>query len=218
MLARGMAKRDGNQGRGGNRTRTPGARRPDLRIVRLSYECARSWDSLTPTEDPSVRHCDLCHQAVYRCTDPGEAAAHAASARCVAIDASGSPYRGTVPAIRARDEGNEIVLGMPAYPSLHRRRSIGWIVPLEGPQQGQLFELGEGVTVIGSSKTADVRLKGERIAQDHCRIIQSIYGFELARSGSVEHTYIDGHPVFRRTLNDGDVFVVGKTRVVFKCV
>lgn len=47
-------------------------------------ECPRQWDQLTPTEDPSVRHCGQCKQNVYLCSTDDETLSHAHAGHCIA--------------------------------------------------------------------------------------------------------------------------------------
>lgn len=70
-------------------------RRCDLR---LRYRCPRRFIDLTATDDPAIRNCDVCKQAVYFCRTPAELDAHRRSGRCVAA---------------VTDDGPEEFLGLP---------------------------------------------------------------------------------------------------------
>jgi hypothetical protein len=53
--------------------------------VRFAFECPRSWESLQPTRDPSVRRCDGCAQEVILCDSQAQAAQQALRGRCIAV-------------------------------------------------------------------------------------------------------------------------------------
>lgn len=52
------------------------------------YECPRKWDSLTLTDDASVRHCPECNEFVYQCSSGAELEALRGK-RCVFINSLG---------------------------------------------------------------------------------------------------------------------------------
>lgn len=54
---------------------------------RFSYACPLQWESLTPTDQPTVRHCDSCQQEVFFCETINEANTYARAGFCVAISA-----------------------------------------------------------------------------------------------------------------------------------
>ena len=56
--------------------------------LRFRFECPKRWESLTLTDDPSVRRCGQCCETVKFCTSVVEAQQLAASSFCVAVDAS----------------------------------------------------------------------------------------------------------------------------------
>lgn len=60
-------------------------RRP-LEQIEFEFECPIKWESLTPTSDVGVRHCDACQQKVYYCDTITEARDHARQGRCVVVD------------------------------------------------------------------------------------------------------------------------------------
>ncbi|MDB5296683.1 MAG: hypothetical protein JWO31_2666 [Phycisphaerales bacterium] len=46
--------------------------------------CPKTWESLTPTDQASVRHCAQCDQNVYLCSTDKETLGHARAGHCVA--------------------------------------------------------------------------------------------------------------------------------------
>ncbi|HNN97674.1 MAG TPA: hypothetical protein PKI03_35655 [Pseudomonadota bacterium] len=55
---------------------------------RFAFECPRMWETLSPTDDPKVRHCADCQQAVYFEDSPAAVEYRALAGQCVAIPAS----------------------------------------------------------------------------------------------------------------------------------
>ncbi|HVK71378.1 MAG TPA: hypothetical protein VM694_43295 [Polyangium sp.] len=53
--------------------------------VRFSFVCSARWETLTPTEDPTVRFCGHCQERVYFCESGRVAAAHARAGDCIAV-------------------------------------------------------------------------------------------------------------------------------------
>jgi uncharacterized protein (TIGR02996 family) len=74
----------------------------EARQVRFSFLCERRWETLHPTEEASVRHCNSCDSRVYQCTTVPEAEAHARAGHCIAVSsdivdkAAGGGYRNAV--------------------------------------------------------------------------------------------------------------------------
>lgn len=52
----------------------------------FDFACPMEWGQLTETEQPDVRTCGLCEEAVYYCTTIQTARSHAAKNHCVALD------------------------------------------------------------------------------------------------------------------------------------
>ncbi|MBP3957599.1 TIGR02996 domain-containing protein [Gemmata sp. G18] len=52
----------------------------------FTFVCDKNWDEMTPTEDPTVRQCEQCHQAVHYCDTITTAREHADQDHCIAID------------------------------------------------------------------------------------------------------------------------------------
>lgn len=57
----------------------------ETRRVRFSFICERRWETLHPTEDPQVRHCNTCASRVYQCATVPEAESHARAGHCIAV-------------------------------------------------------------------------------------------------------------------------------------
>ncbi|TKD06515.1 hypothetical protein [Polyangium fumosum] len=53
--------------------------------IRFSFVCSARWETLAPTEDPTVRFCGHCQERVYFCEKGRVAAAHARAGDCIAV-------------------------------------------------------------------------------------------------------------------------------------
>jgi uncharacterized protein (TIGR02996 family) len=62
-----------------------GSAASEPRRVRFSFVCERKWETLHPTEDAAVRHCNSCDSRVYQCATVKEAEAHARAGHCIAV-------------------------------------------------------------------------------------------------------------------------------------
>lgn len=54
--------------------------------IKWEFQCPKSWDKMTPTEDDKVRHCDACNKKVYYCGDLESLRLLVILGHCVAID------------------------------------------------------------------------------------------------------------------------------------
>jgi hypothetical protein len=89
---------------------------PVENCVTFAYHCAKRWDLLQTTDDPTVRHCDTCSQDVYYCQTPNEARKQAELGRCVAVDTRKLRLRGDLD----RQDGMRLRMGRVA-PTSRRR-------------------------------------------------------------------------------------------------
>jgi len=53
--------------------------------VRFRFQCPKAWESLTSTDDATVRHCGTCEKPVFFCSDLTEVRVHGGAKRCVAF-------------------------------------------------------------------------------------------------------------------------------------
>jgi uncharacterized protein (TIGR02996 family) len=50
------------------------------------FVCPKKWEQLTPTDDPSARHCSACRKTVHYCGSIAEAKEKAWAGECVVVD------------------------------------------------------------------------------------------------------------------------------------
>lgn len=51
----------------------------------FKFQCPKVWESLTSTDDATVRHCSTCNQAVFFCANLSQVRVHGMAKRCVAF-------------------------------------------------------------------------------------------------------------------------------------
>lgn len=58
--------------------------------IKLSFECPKTWESLTPTNDPRVKNCAQCSRLVHLCSSLAEVERRGAIGECISYDAPNS--------------------------------------------------------------------------------------------------------------------------------
>jgi pSer/pThr/pTyr-binding forkhead associated (FHA) protein len=99
-----------------------------------------------------------------------------------------------------------------------KRVLVGWLVALDGPQQGEDFRVREGQNIIGSGPDADIRLQYESIAARHASLGARDGGFSLTDLASGQGTFLNDRSdaIAREALADNDVIRVGAVSLKFK--
>jgi Ca-activated chloride channel family protein len=91
-----------------------------------------------------------------------------------------------------------------------------WLLMRAGPLAGKQFVLHRDTTILGSSPKADVYLfKDDAIEPRHAMIYNRGGRFEIEDCNTPDGTYVNGIPVKRRLLANGDKIVLGKTVLEF---
>jgi pSer/pThr/pTyr-binding forkhead associated (FHA) protein len=80
---------------------------------------------------------------------------------------------------------------------------------LSGESLGRLFKLTQARHVIGRAENATVRLQDEGISIRHAELRQENGGFILEVLDRDAETYVNGEPVIRRELVNGDRLQLG---------
>lgn len=105
------------------------------------------------------------------------------------------------------------VMVIPDDPADAGRPSLAtlvWVVPLDGPQRGETFQLSKGSAIIGSGEGAHIRLQHDRtVKPEHLRIVIGL-GYYFIVDAKTGGQHVD--------LHDNDVFMVGNTSMGFKSV
>lgn len=92
---------------------------------------------------------------------------------------------------------------------------LGWLVPLQGPQRGELFTLTPAST-IGTETTCTVCLDDKFMSQKHAEIKAEGGVWVLRDLGSTNGTYVNNRRVDKHELVDNDFIKFGNAMVKFK--
>jgi hypothetical protein len=92
---------------------------------------------------------------------------------------------------------------------------LGWIVPLQGPQRGELFTLS-AVTTIGTDPKSTVVLNDKFMSSKHAEIKAENGIWVLRDAGSTNGTYVNNRRVDRHELVDNDFIKFGSAMLKFK--
>lgn len=92
---------------------------------------------------------------------------------------------------------------------------LGWLVPLQGAQKGELFTLQPN-NVIGTDPTCNVVLIDKFMSSKHAEI-KAEHGMWILRdTGSTNGTYVNNRRVDRHELVDNDFIKFGTNMLKFK--
>ncbi|HEY5950076.1 MAG TPA: FHA domain-containing protein [Kofleriaceae bacterium] len=92
---------------------------------------------------------------------------------------------------------------------------LGWLVPLQGPQKGELFTLSP-LTVIGTTPECNICLQDKFMSSKHAEIKAENGMWVLRDSGSTNGTYVNNRRVDRHELVDNDFIKFGSAMCKFK--
>jgi hypothetical protein len=92
---------------------------------------------------------------------------------------------------------------------------LGWLVPLQGPQKGELFTL-QPTNVIGTDPGCTIMLNDKFMSSRHAEIKAEQGMWILKDSGSTNGTYVNNRRVDRHELVDNDFIKFGSAMVKFK--
>jgi FHA domain len=91
----------------------------------------------------------------------------------------------------------------------------GWIIPLQGPQRGELFTLSPKTT-IGTDPKCNVVLNDKFMSSKHAEVAAENGVWVLRDSGSTNGTYVNNRRVDRHELVDNDFIKFGSAMLKFK--
>jgi FHA domain len=92
---------------------------------------------------------------------------------------------------------------------------LGWIVPLQGPQRGELFTLQPNTT-IGTDAKSTIVLTDKFMSSKHAEIKAENGIWVLRDSGSTNGTYVNNRRIDRHELVDNDFIKFGSAMLKFK--
>lgn len=86
---------------------------------------------------------------------------------------------------------------------------------LTGGEAGTTFTIPEGTSTLGRSPDADIHIEASDVSRRHLRIERSGARVEITDLGSTNGTRVNGDPVQRATLRNGDEVLVGMQALRF---
>jgi DNA-binding NtrC family response regulator len=89
------------------------------------------------------------------------------------------------------------------------------LVVIEGPDVGSEFDIPMRGGGIGRGEDNVVQLSDLAVSRRHCTVEWQGGGFVLVDAGSRNRTVVNGKPVSRHPLEQGDEVAIGKTRLAF---
>src|SRR5262245_50126511 len=88
---------------------------------------------------------------------------------------------------------------------------------ITGPCPAQRMILEDGVYSIGRLPECDISLDGDGISREQARIVVQDLDAEIVDEASMNGTLVEGKPVERHRLEDGDVIGIGRYRLLYRC-
>ncbi len=88
------------------------------------------------------------------------------------------------------------------------------LIVRSGPQAGDRFTLGEGVTRLGRHPDSEIMLDDITVSRRHVEIERTGDGYLVTDAGSLNGTYVNQERTDRAVLRHGDELQVGKFRLV----
>lgn len=96
---------------------------------------------------------------------------------------------------------------------------VGWVVVMDGPQEGRDFRLVPGRNRIGTDADMEVVLTDPYVSSHHANIVYTDDGtFQLSDAGSTNGTRLNGKKVMQAQLVDNDTLQMGHTTLRFKAL
>lgn len=158
------------------------------------------------------KKCEGCGQKLHvswdQCPYCGAGAAQSAPQAPAPVMAAPMPSSGGKQKTMAIDIGGsqQIVTG---------QSGSGWLVPLEGPQTGELFQLGSR-SIVGTAPDCNIVLRDPSISGRHAEITLAGRGYRINDLGSTNGTFVNDKRVTSEDLIDNDSVRLGRTNFKFK--
>lgn len=95
-------------------------------------------------------------------------------------------------------------------------RCLGWLIVEQGDHPGKEHRLQEGDTNIGRAGTNQIILAHATVSREHARVRLEPEGFVVRDLAAVNPTLVNGQPITRHVLKEGDRLQVGDVVLVYK--
>jgi pSer/pThr/pTyr-binding forkhead associated (FHA) protein len=89
------------------------------------------------------------------------------------------------------------------------------LIVVAGPSEGASFAIAEAEVFLGRELDSQICIPDMSVSRHHCSIRREGERFFLHDSGSLNATYVNGLPVSRHALNNGDRIRMGDTILLF---
>lgn len=89
-----------------------------------------------------------------------------------------------------------------------------FLVIMSGQEKGKKILLVSSSMLIGRSTNANVQIFDPRVSREHARITKDSGEFIITDQESANGTWVNGHKIETRVLNNGDHIVVGSTELL----
>jgi hypothetical protein len=160
----------------------------------------------------SRRKCPSCGEKLHRSWDqcPYCGWSEAPGAPAAAVAAALAPSRGG-----GQGQPNMRTMALDGAGGAVVGSNVAWLVPIEGPQTGELFQL-RGRAVVGTAPDCDVVMQEPSISGRHAEFMATGNGFRVNDLGSTNGTYVNDKRVTASDLIDNDSVRLGRIHFKFK--
>lgn len=94
---------------------------------------------------------------------------------------------------------------------------LGWLVPLDGVQRGELFTLAPK-TIIGNDPSCTIILHTDYVSKRHAEVAARNGYWVITDLGSANGTMVNDKPITQHELIDNDFIGIGGCTMRFKCI
>lgn len=98
------------------------------------------------------------------------------------------------------------------------RKLIGWLVTFSQKTEGEDFRLYEGRNLIGGDPKSDIYLSDPAVSSPHCMMLFRGGKIKIKDELSTNGTFVNGEAIEETDIKDGDIILIGKTELKFRCV
>jgi diguanylate cyclase (GGDEF)-like protein len=89
------------------------------------------------------------------------------------------------------------------------------LIVVSGLMLGFQVELGSAILIVGRASECGLALPHPSVSRNHCRILRQGDAYVIEDLGSTNQTYLNGKPVTRAQLQDGDQISVGSNAIKY---
>lgn len=189
------------------------AARKEPAPVRFAFACTKRWETLAPTDDGSVRHCQQCDERVYYCDTVDDAEKRAFAGQCIAI-----PKRLSDGGVEShqlgrpdpvRDWAGRLFAGGPG------RRGAASLVVIWSRAPARVGRRdwldASSVTTLGRDAGNTLVLDDDAASRSHARIERRDDDWWVIDDHSTHGTFVNDEQVTESRLRDGDRVQIGNT-------